>query len=91
MQGAFAAPWWGMSAANPQQALTAQDLMYQQPVQAPAPPQEDPSSRYLAEMMRMKAQLRRLQEQGKWYRNPRDNVVAFGLPEGYVHGGGGWY
>lgn len=36
----FAAPWWGMSAANPGQALTQQDLMYQQPQAAPQPAQQ---------------------------------------------------
>ncbi len=33
MQGDFAAPWWGMSAANPQQRLTQADL--QPPPQPP--------------------------------------------------------
>jgi hypothetical protein len=35
----FAAPWWGMSAANPEQALTQEDLMYQ----PPPPPSPAPS------------------------------------------------
>jgi hypothetical protein len=100
-QGAFAAPWWGMSAANPAQPLTEQDLVYQQPPQeASAPPQEYSGLQYLIEMLRMKEQLRRLDR----YRKIGHVVTTLdGLsggnifdrarrpPEGSTFGGGGGY
>lgn len=39
-QNWFASPWWGMSASDPTQALTQEDLMYQAPA-APAAPAEE--------------------------------------------------
>ena len=65
MQGAWSAPWWGMSAANPQQALTQQDLMYQEPQAPPVAPaqQEDPRSRLVSAMMRTRDEINKLRQQ----------------------------
>lgn len=41
----FGVPWWGMSAANPGQALSQQDLMYQQQAQPPAAQQAESAQR----------------------------------------------
>ena len=69
MQGAWSAPWWGMSAVNPQQALTQQDLMYQQPPQPPQPPPEDPRSRFIESIMRSRDLMRRMRSERYGYEN----------------------